>query len=323
MLNGTERASDKHPELFHYTTVDAFRSIYNSRTFWATHYEDLNDSSELRRFGLKIRDFIAPMIREKFDERTQCDKQFAVAVSGHGGIDAVVGREATMHSERLHRVTFGEEGLPHVFVCSFCTHHAESYEAQHGLLSQWRGYGAGGGIAIVLDTPGIEERMKHEKDVFSHPINHIADVTYDDDPDLENKVEFSGAFKLLPEILRQFYSEEQPSYEKLFKPFVLGSTLVKHHSFHEEKEVRIVVSPTLTNQDSIFLADQHNSKPIKYRQRGGGECRYIELFGDAPLPIKRVIVGPSRIQNLNSQNVREWTAGSGIEVVISETPFVG
>lgn len=323
MANGTERASDKHPELFHYTTVDAFKSIYNSRTFWATHYEDLNDSSELRRFGLKIRDFIAPMIREKFEERTGRDEQFAAKVDGDGGIDSVVGREAAMHPDVLHRKTFGEKGLQHVFVCSFCAHDAGSYGAEHGLLSQWRGYGAGGGIAIVLDRHDIEKRMKQEMCVFSHPINHIGDVTYDNDPGLENKGEFSGLFELLPKLLCQFYSDEQPRYEEIFEPFVLGSTLVKHHGFHEEKEVRIVVSTMPTNPASIFYADQNDSKPIKYRPRGDGECRYIELFGGAPLPIKRVIVGPSRIQNSNSQNVREWIKGAGIDVVMSETPFVG
>lgn len=323
MLDETERVSDKYPELFHYTTVEAFRSIYNSRTFWATHYEDLNDSSEFRRFRLRIRDFIAPTIRKIFDERTRCGKEIAAAVESDGGIDAVVGQEAAMHSDLLHRATFDEKGLPHVFVCSFCTHDSGSYEAEHGLLSQWRGYGAGSDVALVLDTRGIEERMKHEKDVFSHPINHIGDVTYDDDPGLEKKVEFCKVFELLPELLHAFYSGTQPNYGKILEPIILGSTLVKHHAFHEEKEVRIVVSPKPTNPASTFYVDEHNSKPIKCRQRGEGEVRYIELFGDASIPIKRVIVGPSRIQNLNYQNVREWTAGSGIEVVMSETPFVG
>lgn len=323
MLDETETASETNPELFHYTSVDAFRSIYDFRTFWATHYEDLNDSSELSRFVLRIRDFIAPTIRDIFGELTRCDKEISVAVESKGGIDAVVSQEAAKQSDLLHRSIFGEEGLPHVFICSFCTHDSGSYEAEHGLLSQWRGYGTGGGVALVLDKNGIAERMTHEKDVFSHPINHIGNVTYDDDPGLEKKADFCKVFELLPELLQAFYAGTRPCYKKIFEPFILGSTLVKHHAFHEEKEVRIVVSPTPTNPASPFYADKQNSKPIKYRQIGEGEVRYIELFGDAPLPIKRVIVGPSRIRNVNYQNVKEWTAGSAIEVVMSETPFVG
>lgn len=323
MLDETETTSETNPELFHYTSVDAFRSIYDSKTFWATHYEDLNDSSELSRFGLRIRDFIAPTIRKKFKERTGRDVQFAARVNSSGGIDAVAGREAAMHSDLFHGATFGEKGLPDVFVCSFCTHDSGSYEAEHGLLSQWRGYGIGDGVALVLDKNGIAERMTHEKVVFSHRINHIKYVTYDDDPGLEKRKEFCKVFELLPKLLLAFYAGKQPSYEEILEPFIMGSTLVKHHAFHEEKEVRIVVSPKPTNPASAFFADKNNSKPVKYRQRGEGEVRYIELFGDAPLPIKRVIVGPSRIRNVNYQNVKEWTAGSAIEVVMSETPFVG
>jgi hypothetical protein len=115
----------------------------------------------------------------------------------------------------------------------------------------------------------------------------------------------------------------QPPYEEIFSDFVMGSTLVKHHAFHEETEVRIVVSPMPTNQNSCFYAEQNDRKPIKYRMRGDAEVRYIQLFGNAPLPIKRVIVGPSRVQNFNCQTIKEVVVGSEIEVTKSETPFLG
>jgi Protein of unknown function (DUF2971) len=260
MVEEIERVSKQHPELFHYTTVAAFKSIYESRQFWATHYEHLNDSSEFGRFRLNVTEFIKPIIREKkkiFDDSIQHDA---------GGIDALVCQEAAMHLDTLHRTTFGERGFRETFICCFCAH-GPSYEAANGLLSQWRGYGTGAGVAIVLDTKVIEELMRHEKCIFAHPVNHIGDVTYDNDPDLKQKPEFRTVFDLFPEILDMFYKREQPSYEGIFKGFVMGSTLVKHHAFHEETEVRIVVSPTPTNQKSFFYTDQDNRKPIKYRSR--------------------------------------------------------
>ncbi|MCC6780592.1 MAG: DUF2971 domain-containing protein [Hyphomicrobiales bacterium] len=193
----------------------------------------------------------------------------------------------------------------------------------NGLLSQWRGYGTDGGVAIVLDTKGIEEVMGRENCIFNHPVNHIGDVTYDDDNCLKEKQEFRKVFDLFPEILCKFYKNVPPHYEEIFTDFVMGSTLVKHHAFHEEAEVRIVVSLTPTDRNSCFYAEQNNRKPIKYRMKGDGEVRYIQLFGNAPLPIKRVIVGPSRVQNLNCQTIKEAVAGSGIEVIKSETPFSG
>ena len=87
--------SDQYPELFHYTTVPSFEKIYTPpRKFWATHYEDLNDSSELRRFRLKVSEFVAPIIRGIFDNRMQCDREFATEVSNHGGIVTMVDQEA-------------------------------------------------------------------------------------------------------------------------------------------------------------------------------------------------------------------------------------
>ena len=323
MLDNENPVSKEFPELFHYTNVSALTNIFKEHIFRATHYEDLNDKSELERFSLKVRDFIRPIIREYFSMRMQHDIQIAKEVNRDGGIDILVDKEAAMFLDTTHKVTFGKNALE-PFVCSFCAHGAKSYEAKHGLLSQWRGYAADGGVAIVLDTRGIEDRMQHEQGIFAHPINHIADVIYDND-DAGIKKNFSTVFKHFPEILDMLYKNKQPPYELIFDHFIYGSTLVKHHGFYEEKEVRIVVAPR-PNRDSILYVPEHESKPskvIRYTQRGNSEVRYIELFGDAPLPIKRVIIGPSQFQNLHHQKVTDLVQDSNIEVVMSDTPFLG
>jgi hypothetical protein len=181
MDNDEKRVSHEYAELFHYTNVSAFEQIFRSRELWATHYRDLNDSSELHRFRLKVSKFIAPLMREILRKRMPRNAQVFENLDRHGGMDAVVEREAEIQVDVLHRNTFGEGALGEgTFICSFCAHAADSPESKHGLLSQWRGYGLGG-VAIVLDTKGIEAMMQHEKDVYAHPINHIGDVKYDDD----------------------------------------------------------------------------------------------------------------------------------------------
>jgi hypothetical protein len=321
MLDNENPVSKEFPELFHYTNVSAFTNIYKERIFRATYYEDLNDKSELRRFGLRVRESVRPLIREHFRMRMQNDLQFSETVNKAGGIDTLIDQEASMLSDKLHEVTFGK-GVYEPFVCSFCAHSAESYEAKHGLLSQWRAYAAGG-VAIVLDTRGILKTMQHELEIFAHPINHIGNVDYDND-DERIKKDFSEVFKYLPEIIDKFYANEKPPVEKIFERFIIASTLVKHHAFCEEKEVRIVVA-SRPNKDSFLHEPAHNSKPskkLRYMQRGNREVRYIELFGNAPLPIKRVIIGPSQIQNLNCQNITDLVQDSNIEVLMSDTPFL-
>ncbi len=201
-------------------------------------------------------------------------------------------------------------------------HDVQSYDAKHGLLSQWRAYGANGGVAIVLTTREIERMMEHEHDIFAHPVNHIGNAVYDDEDEKIEK-EFHQVFEHLPRILDTLYSRQRPNYETIYDHFLLGSTLVKHHAFHEENEVRIVMAPR-PGKDSIFHDPEQatkQSKMVHYTQKGDREIRYIELFGHIPLPIERVIVGPSPVQNLNCQRISDLVRKRGIEIVKSEIPL--
>lgn len=228
-----------------------------------------------------------------------------------------------MWADRLYQKTFGKQGLKDIFVCSFCYHSAGSYAAKNGLLSQWRSYGAGGGIAIVLDTRGVEKLLKKESDAYDHPVLHIANVSYDDDAEFPNREEIRPLFERFPNILKDFYDDRPPSFDEIITPFIFGTTLLKHHAFCEETEVRIVVSPLPADPRSIFYEPKQVPKPIKYRRKGDGEVRYIELFGREALPIKRIIIGPSRIQNVCHEQVKDIVAGANLCVARSLTPFLG
>lgn len=289
MGHDAPRVSEEFPELFHYTTIPAFESIYASQTFWATHYSDLNDSSELLRFRLKVHELAAPIIADIFRKRMQCDTRLTNEVTRRGGIDAVVNQEAEQHLNTLHRVTFREDFFRETFICSFCAHAARSYESENGLLSQWRAYATGGGIAIVLDTASIEDQLEHEAHVFGHPVNHIGDVKYDDD-DIGIRHAFRDVFDRLPGILQTFYSGQQASYDEIVRHFVQGCTLVKHHAFHEENEIRIVVSPTAPSvAPSPTVNVTMRKKLVHYRRHGHTEARYIELFWKAAMTIGRIL----------------------------------
>jgi hypothetical protein len=322
MTDNENPVSKEFPKLFHYTSVSAFKNIYKENKFRATHHEDLNDKSEFGRFKLDVCEFIKPKIRKIFHQRMQHDTTFASKINRDGGLEKIIDQEATMHLDALHQTTFGKRGLE-VFVCSFCYHDMQSYEAKNGLLSQWRGYGIGDSVAIVLKTQDIEQMMEYERKVFKHRINHIGNVIYDDRSD-EIRKEFYKVFDCFSRELEKFYSRQGPNYEEMFDHFIQGSTLVKHHAFHEENEVRIVVSLKVT-KDSIFYNPEYDvkqSKIVRYMQKGDREVRYIELFGHTPLPIERVIVGPSRIQNVNFREVSDLVKNSDIEVVKSDTPFL-
>ena len=328
MNNNSILVSKQYPELFHYTDVSAFKSIYKTNQLWATHYKDLNDSSELSRFGLKVFEFIRPKIWQIFDNKINISPEIATDIKRFGGIDSVVDEETVGLIYKVNHHTFGKHMYKNTFITSFCAHEKQSYDAKNGLLSQWRGYGADGGVAIVMDTLALEERMKSEGVFFQ--LMYMGDVVYDDN-DTRIKKDYNNVFTIFPKILDILYSVKTPCNSNDLEPhfygmhehYVIGSTIVKHYAFHEEKEVRIVASPKSKDTYSYDPNESIQLKEIRYKQKGVCEARYIELFGNASLPIKRIIIGPSRVQNLNHQKIMDIVKASGIEVTKSEIPFLG
>lgn len=318
--------SEQYPELFHYTKVSLFENIYKTKEFWAGHYEDSNDSTEFARFRLRVNEFIRPIIWGSFDKKMLDSPEDTKKVKRDGGIDFLVNKEVEMFLDDLHRHTFGKGMFKDTFVSSFCAHDSQSYESKHGLLSQWRGYGADGGVAIVFDTLSVDKILRHEFNVFDYQIMFISDVTYDSTDNYTRiRGRFKKVFELFPELLEEFYKEKEiePYLEKMLKHFVLGSTLVKHHAFHEENEIRIVVSPT--TKDSFQEHDESKQpKKIHHTQKEGRKIQYIILNENSPLPtIKRIIVGPSRSQDQNYQKIMKLVKSSNIKIEKSTIPFVG
>ena len=315
--------TDNSSELFHYTSIDALESIYKSRQFWATYYKDMNDESEQTRFRLIATKHVLPLVESKFRQRMERDSQFALRVNQGGGLDVAAKHDAQVHVRTMHNSIFAKLSGP--FIVSFCRHPESTYEAENGLLSMWRGYGSAGGVAIVLSVADVKTLLRHESDSFGHFVRHLGNVRHDNDDD-GIKSDFRGYFDAVPSILDDFYNDTPPRYEDVFNPFVEGTILVKHRAFHEEHEARIVVCPRCTDPNSVFYNSNYAGLPTKstkYRNRSGSEARYIELFGSQPLPIRRVIVGPSRTQRANKQRVEEILSTTQVSVEMSGIPFAG
>src|SRR4029077_10628167 len=142
---------------------------------------------------------------------------------------------------------------------------------------------------------------------------------------------------IFPALLEQcgrFYSRtadgQRPiSDNETFAPlFMLGATRFKHQGFQEEREVRVVAIPATTKIIASELGRHPEyGSPDRWKQvhaRDVRHIRYIALFDmlKATLPIKRVIVGPSRNQRENCERARAIIA-AGVPVTLSATPFIG
>lgn len=108
-----------------------------------------------------------------------------------------------------------------------------------------------------------------------------------------------------------------------------GVTLFKHQGFKEEAEVRIIAMAGNAHTVELGRKEDPNFAfaPLKdvhtAVRADGSQKRFIKLFEGLgrKLPIKRVIVGPSRHQQQNAQWVRALL-GSSIPVTCSETPYL-
>jgi hypothetical protein len=117
------------------------------------------------------------------------------------------------------------------------------------------------------------------------------------------------------------------SVDQTLLPFVSSATAFKHQGFYEEREVRLVAMPWTERAAEVMRKEGHQPAPLKevYKtSRDGRERRHISFFGKdfAPLPLQRVIVGPSRSQDANATFARKIVGGK-IPVSKSATPYIG
>ena len=223
------------------------------------------------------------------------------------------------------------------YVTSFCT--ADNDEVQqHGLLSQWRGYGQDGGYALVFDTSKLVSLMKQEHEKWGYQL-FAADVVYS--PRADEKLwdekfreEMGEDIDKISAGIRDFMKTNSVQYlDNTYDPLVSCACRYKHWGFHEEKEVRIVAilhpREVLAEHKARELFPKEKDR--HYFARGGMLAPCIHLFDgitqspDNPLPIKGIMVGPHRDQNKRQYAVenllRQYQLN--IPVSVSEIPYAG
>ena len=298
----TAETQDKHPELFHYTNLKAFESIVQSNAFWASHYADMADQTEVLLMRDQLPAAIAPRFEKIVALLNRHRRRLFQAAGGGMGV-------AKDFVESLYGATFlSKNGITALdpFMVSFSTHAGDGeFERKHGLLSQWKGYAGPDGFCLVFDTSAMAQHLGQEMD--SRYWVHLV---------LES-VRYAGApvEDLFPELvnasadtLRQFLSGVRHP-EMAVPEFLEGATLLKGAAFRPEREVRVVAIPGSKHLSDQAVKEHSDFKVMPLpmvRTRPGTTRRYVSIFEDLGLmlPIKRVIVGPSCRQKENAAFAR-------------------
>ncbi len=321
----------EHPELHHYTGEAGLAGIVRSGGLWATNYEDLNDSSEVTH----LRERLEPELEARFRKilrRRRLNSKINTAIEQSGGLNKCARDLASDLLRSFYKSTFepmDESPVPEAigtpYIASLCTHTYDEYEAVNGLLSQWRGYGGKAGFCIVFDTKRLADLLGHEYDAFGYTHLNLSPAHYAV-PSVSMATLFPGLVDCCEEFVETALNR-RPTLNDGIEQFMAAATLVKHQAFREEREVRVVAIP-ISDSMRRSIAEEYPDEVIREsrpeKQLGAPGKRYIELFrgNGQPLPIKRVIVGPSLLQD-DGMKVAEGLSAGRFEVVRSDTPFKG
>jgi hypothetical protein len=284
--------------IYHYTSLEGFLGIIESKSIWATNILYLNDASELNYSG--------DLLRE------QLLLQYPILIKRNPGIgDMLCGEFSTedLLFKIMLEVIDNRTVTDHIgfFVCSFSD--------EMDLLSQWRGYCPKGiGFSLGFKFNKLKEcSQRHEFSIW---------------PCIYDKMEQIAGIKKLIELTSD---QIKNSVEKDFTKYDAWATLVvyflekylriapfyKHPKFKEEKECRIIK----TLQSNI------DYEILKYRPGKSMIYPYIEI----PLPkegdnliINKIVVGPTHDPLLSKASVEMLLRSKKVifdEVLYSTIPY--
>ncbi|MEM5425095.1 DUF2971 domain-containing protein [Paraburkholderia ferrariae] len=270
--------------LYHYTTADGLKSILASRDFWATSITHLNDSSELE-YGLNL--FLHRVAKLKDERKNEAVSQFAAAID--------------------ERFKFPTGLLFPAYVVCFCEN--------GNLLSQWRGYGSGGGGYSIGLSPAVGATLEGKSMTLDQGILHLRQVIYDTS---EQAALLDELLHGLVPVLEQCGASMHPEQ---FRVEVMEAVIIdlqmhladllpcfKSHTFSEEQEWRY-----------IYFASREPMRNRQFRVRDGNFVPYVSLrlldADQGPLEVSEVVCGPTLNSELSTRTVWQLTNAYGHENV--------
>ena len=190
--------------------------------------------------------------------------------------------------ERLE--TLFDNWMPHFRSDSYisCLSEHDPSEDQHGRLSMWRAYGAGAGVALVVNGGPIL-RASNALKAYASPVAYMDNVQLGKAfAEVLDNVERSADF-LKP-------LGEQQVQANMFSALRYAVLCTKHPGFREEREWRVIYSPSFERSERITSSVQSiGGIPQSICKIPLRDAPEEGLHGLSPVNfIDRVIIGPSK-----------------------------
>lgn len=258
----------KHGRFVHYTTAEAAAKMLLSKQVWMRRTLIMNDFMETE-YGLQL-------LLEAYNR--DVGKEFQTT------LNEIAPDLATQCAQSF-------DGWLHIFkreTYMSCISEHDDDEDALGRLSMWRAYGNTSGVAIVCNnTPFVADSDALK--AYSSPVAYFTSHQFNDEfrEITHNLRKNISLFRALPEgALRGM----------IFNVYRFAMLSTKHPGFHEEREWRIIYTPSFDKSPHISSSveilngiPQHVCKiPLK-------NIPEEHFFGADPSEIvSRIIVGPTK-----------------------------
>jgi hypothetical protein len=285
-ITATLYADAPQERLYHYTSFNGLVGIVESGALWASDIRYMNDSAELKHTADLIRTEVTRRIGAGH-ARPNLLNQF---------LDWVT-----------HRITNG-----HMLF-------ATSFRANGNLLSQWRGYSRlGKGVSLGFDPTYIMQcseqqafqigrcvySCEQQAQLISQVVDAVERLAADHAPDAA-PAQAGGNGDGYHVIFEQIESD-----------LLRIAALLKHPSFREEEEWRIV-SPVITD---------YVEAEVLFREGTSMLVPYI-MFALHPIALQHLFLGPTPNKTISMNSLTMYLAKNGIKpergISYCQIPFRG
>jgi hypothetical protein len=263
----TLRASATNQRFVHYTSADTALKIFQNREVWMRKSSCMNDFMELEH-GFAC--LSAATDGHKDDFRRVFDNMFPE------------------FTDRLVKVF--NSWLPvfrnDTYIACFSEH--DDVEDKIGRLSMWRAYGGNAGVAVVLNGRAFVSPTDALK-AYTSPEAYLSTEDFDREFKrfIDNVASHADFVKAMG---------EQTVFDHVFEVFRSAMLCTKHPGFREEREWRVIYSPTYERSDHITIDVQSiGGTPQPISKIPLSDIPDEGLVGiEIPALVERVIIGPTQ-----------------------------
>ncbi|NYT78084.1 DUF2971 domain-containing protein [Alcaligenaceae bacterium] len=272
-----QRVGQSRARFAHYTSAETGLKIFQSEKMLLRNSNLMNDFSEVRHgIDCLLSAYNGPLgNRLKVALRTVRD-------------DLPQTVETSFNSEIMDFRT-------ETYLMSVSEH--DDHEDKFGRLSMWRAYAPKNGVAFILNNrPFICE--SNALNAFTSPVAY------------STREDFQPAFQEVVSSIENNIETLQhlgakQVHDRLLNAFRFAVQSTKHPAFKEEREWRVIYSPTLLLRDGRLTEEQGKRVPTEIMTLGGVPQRVYAIpcrdypeegFVGATIPdlLDRVLIGPSQ-----------------------------